>query len=45
MITVVSLTKAAFSSLFFRIESLDEMTFSSAIGIEIVRGAWSDERC
>ena len=45
MITVASLTKTASSSLFFGIKSLDEMTFSSAIGIEIVKGAWLDERC
>ena len=45
MITVASLTKVASSSLFFGIESLDEMTFSSAIGIEIVRGVLLDERC
>ena len=38
MITVASLTKAAFSSLFFGIKILDKMTFSSTIGIDIVRG-------
>ena len=44
MIIVASLTKAAFSLLFFGIKSLNKMMFSSVIGIEIVRGVWSDER-
>ena len=39
MIVVASLTKTAFSSLFFSIESLDEWMFSSVIGIDTVRGA------
>ena len=45
MITVVSLIKAASSLLFFGIKSLDEITFSSAIGMDIVRGMWLDEKC
>jgi len=39
MITVALLTKAASSLLFFSIENLDEMMFSSAIGIDTIRGA------
>jgi len=39
MIAMASLTKVAFSLLFFGIESLDERIFSSAIGIDTVRGA------
>ena len=39
MIAVASLTKVASSSLFFSIKSLDERIFSSAIGIDTVRGA------
>jgi len=38
MIVVASLTKAASSSLYFGIESLDEWIFSLAIGINTVRG-------
>ena len=38
-----SLIKAVFSSLFFAIENLDETMFSSVIGMETVRGAWSEE--
>ena len=36
-----SLMNNAFSSLFFVIENLDELMFSSMIGMETVRGAWS----
>ena len=43
MIAVASLTKVASSSLFFSIKSLDERIFSSAIGIDTVRGAWLDK--
>ena len=38
-----SLIKAVSSSLFFAIENLDETMFSSVIGMETVRGAWSEE--
>jgi len=38
MIVVASLTKAASSSLYFDIESLDKWMFSLAIGIDTVRG-------
>jgi len=38
MIVVTSLTNTISSSLFFDIESLDELTFSLAMEIDTVRG-------
>ena len=45
MTAVASLTKVAFSSLFFGIESLNEVMYSLAIGIVTVREVWSDDKC
>ena len=39
----ISLIKLASSLLFFAIENFDEMMFSSAMGIDTVRRAWSKE--
>ena len=39
-----SLTNVTFSSLPFRIESLDKVMNSSVMGIVIVRGAWLDDK-
>jgi len=39
MIVVTSLTNMISSLLFYDMESLDELIFSSAMGIDIVRGA------
>ena len=39
IITVISLMKTISSSLFFGIDNLDEMMFSSAIGIDTEKGA------
>ena len=36
------LMNEASSSLFFAIENLDELTFSSIMEMETVRGAWSE---
>ena len=41
----ISLIKLSSSLLFFAIENFDETMFSSAMGIVIVRGAWSKESC
>jgi len=38
----ISLMNNASSSLFFMIENLDKLMFSSAIGMKIVRRAWSE---
>ena len=38
-----SLIKFSSSSLFFTMENFDVMMFSSAIGIDTVIGAWSEE--
>jgi len=40
-----SLMNDASSLLFFTIENLDKLIFSSAIGMETVRGAWSEMSC
>ena len=45
IIDEISLINNASSSLIFAIENLDELMSSSAIGIETVRGAWSEESC
>ena len=44
MMNVISLKKVVFSSLFFGIDNLEELMFSSAIGIDTVREAWLDIR-
>ena len=44
MIVVTSLTNVISSLLFFDMESLDELTFSLAMGIDTVRGVWSEMR-
>ena len=40
MMDETSLMNEASSSLFFMIDNLDELMFASAMGIEIVKGAW-----
>jgi len=40
MMDETSLMNVASSSLFFEIENLDELMFSSAMEMETVRGAW-----
>ena len=40
-----SLIKLTSFLLFFAMENIDEMMFSSAMEIDIVRGAWSKESC
>ena len=43
--TEMSLIKFFSSSLFFAIEDLNELIFSSLIAIMTERGAWSDDKC
>ena len=45
IIDETSLMNDASSLLFFTIENLDKLMFSSAIGMETVRGAWSEMSC
>ena len=45
MITEASLMNVTSSSLPFRIESLDKVINSSAIGIITIREAWLDDKC
>ena len=40
-----SLIKAVSSLLFFVIENLNKTMFSSVIGMETVKGAWSEKSC
>jgi len=42
MMDETSLINITSSSLFFMIENLDELMFSFVMGIETVRGAWSE---
>jgi len=42
MIDEMSLMNKASSSLFFSIDNLDKLMFASTMGIETVRGAWSE---
>ena len=44
MMIVISLIKVVSFLLFFGIDSLEELMFSSTNGIVTVRGAWSDVR-
>jgi len=41
----ISLIKFSFSSLFFTMENLDVMMFSSVIRIDTMIEAWSEESC